>query len=187
MATAFLPTRDKLDEEADRRGRRVPLLRRTLAYLADATVVHTALHLLRTMLPQRLPVSETLYEMAAFVGLMCVMTWLLGGRTPGRRLLRLKLEDARTGARPMLWQCALHVGILYIAAFRASTEAVRLLSGPVMPVWRVAVAVMLVAVSGAFWMVALLRAIMHGGQLLHCRFSRTREVSMIAMPVAGPA
>lgn len=179
VATAFLPSRDRLDEVSDKRGKRVPLLRRALAFLIDATLARMAAWLLRGALAQSLPVSETLYDMLAFLAFMCLMTWLMGGRTPGRRLLRLRLEDARGGGRPKLWQCALHVGILYIAAFRVSTEAVRLLSAQTLPVWRLVLAVAMVSVAAAFWFAALLRAFMRGGQLLHCRFSRTREVSVI--------
>lgn len=179
VATAFLPSRDRLDEISNKRGRRVPLLRRSLAFLIDATLAQAAAWLLRGVLPQSLPVSKTLYDMLAFLGFLSLMTWLMGGQTPGRRLLRLKLVDARRGGRPRLWQCALHVGILYIAAFRVSTEAVRLLSAQTLPVWRVALAVTMVAVATAFWIVALLRTFMRNGQLLHCRFSRTREVSVI--------
>lgn len=184
VVTAFLPSRDRLDEISDRRGKRVPLLRRTMAFLIDATLAQTAAWLLRGALPQSLPVSETLYDMLAFLGFLSMMTWLMGGRTPGRRLLRLRLEDARGGGRPRLWQCALHVVILYIAAFRASTEAVRLLSAQTLPAWRLALAVTMVAVAAAFWFVALLRAIMNDRQLLHCRFSRTREVSVIHVRTA---
>lgn len=184
VVTAFLPSRDRLDEVSAERGQRVPLLRRSLAFFLDATLAQIAAWLLRGTLPESLPVSETLYDMIAFLGFMCAMMWLMGGRTPGRRLLRMRVEDARGGGRPKLWQCALHVSILYIAAFRSSTEAVRLLSAQAQPVWRMALAVAMVAVAGAFWIVALLRAFMRDGQLLHCRFSRTREVSVIPASAA---
>ncbi len=103
----FLPTKQKMDEIAYKRGEKISILRRGLAFLLDWAVVGIGL-----------AVSLWLGAMAPF--------WLCGplyfafvpffakGYTIGSYLCSFKIVDKK-GCRPSAWRCILRAGALYLS------------------------------------------------------------------------
>ncbi|WP_367925745.1 VanZ family protein [uncultured Ruthenibacterium sp.] len=108
----FLPSRQKLDERAYRKGEKVPFLRRVAAFCLDwffLAVVYAAFHIL----------SEGLFSalirkgMLVVVALCYVCLWQrFTGATPGKRLMRLRIVSDEGGA-PSFARLALRYGLLY--------------------------------------------------------------------------
>lgn len=189
-----LPSKERMDAVAYRRGKYVSFTRRMIAALLDALLMLLMLAIWRALDDR---VEDILFSgggmqslrVAAFgyaVGIIfyfIIGEWLWKGATPGKRMLRMKLVDLRTGGAPRLWQCAVRYGILYFIIFPAPgyllVMLLMALANPANRIWwGVGIAVLL-WIYVLFWLLVLIHAFTRSIQLLHDKLSMTRNMSTI--------
>lgn len=187
-----LPSRERMDARAYRKGEQVSVTRRCFASLIDFAVMLAALAALMWRLPLVVPSGEGAATMAAWlfgcyavgiVGYFVFGTWLTGGRTVGKTLLHLRLIDLRSGERPKLWQCAVRYGVLYLVimptpAFLLLAITLGTQSGTI-SVWLVLVCIALLMAYILFWLLLAVHVVTHDNQLLHGKLSKTHNVSTL--------
>jgi glycopeptide antibiotics resistance protein len=124
--TRFLPSRERIDEVAYRRGMHVSVTRRVTAALVDWVILGFAAILLlfftkfnRVFTSVQGYAQLLLVFTAGYAALvLCYFVlgeWLFRGTTPGKSLTHIRLVDSRTGGRPKLWQCLVRYSLVYFA------------------------------------------------------------------------
>lgn len=111
LFSAFLPTMAEIDSREKLLGKRVPLLRRMLAYGIDLLIVGGALFLTASLTGW----TGLLSASSLLVCLFCyftLFTWLTHGSTPGKRMMRFRVVT-RSGQAPGLGRLLLRNGVLY--------------------------------------------------------------------------
>ncbi len=190
----FLPSRERMDEVAYRRGMHVSVTRRVTAAIVDWFVLGIALLFLLpsiSLLLQRLSVEApwnwVIALMIIYAGLVLgyfvLGQWLQKGFTVGKRLTHLRLIDQRDGRRPKFWQLLTRYAIIYfiflplpafamvalLFAFRGEQLDILLVS--------VFVILMLFFAAGLIWV--FLGVINRSNQMPHGALSQTRNISTL--------
>ena len=94
-----LPSRDRIDEAAYYRGKKVPFFRRFLAFLVDYAVVG----LTQTLLIYLIPSNRIVLTLAVVIGIVLSFLWFAlfpvttGGYTPGGAVFRIRIVSGRRG------------------------------------------------------------------------------------------
>lgn len=190
----FLPSRERMDEVAYRRGMHVSVTRRVTAAIVDWFVLGIALLFLLpsiSLLLQRLSVEApwnwVIALMIIYAGLVLgyfvLGQWLQKGFTLGKRLTHLRLIDQRDGRRPKFWQLLTRYAIIYfiflplpafamvalLFAFRGEQLDILLVS--------VFAILMLFFAAGLIWV--FLGVINRSNQMPHGALSQTRNISTL--------
>lgn len=190
----FLPSRERMDEVAYRRGMHVSVTRRVTAAIVDWFVLGIALLFLlpsTSLLLQRLSVEApwnwVIALMIIYAGLVLgyfvLGQWLQKGFTLGKRLTHLRLIDQRDGRRPKFWQLLTRYAIIYfiflplpafamvalLFAFRGEQLDILLVS--------VFAILMLFFAAGLIWV--FLGVINRSNQMPHGALSQTRNISTL--------
>lgn len=193
--TKILPTTERMNAVAYRRGQHVSVTRRLTAALVDWAVLGTVfLAAVFASAPLRnwllnhggwgfLIAMAILYAAAVLLYFM-VGEWLQRGYTPGKRLMRLRLIDDRDGSRPKLWQCIVRYGVLYdlIAPVPAATVALLLLSSNATEEQRaiyIIACVVLLVIYATFVVMVAIHVLTRSNQLPHGELSKTRNISTL--------
>ena len=195
--TRHLPTRERIDEVAYRKGMHVSVTRRITAALVDLFLLAVAglflilldhpLHAI--LLGGRYTVWLMVFIIvyAALIILYFILgEWLQGGLTIGKRLTHIRLVDARTGGRPKLWQCAVRYSLLYFAFLPLPFVALFFLlyafrNESVQWTWLVlCILLMLIYVTCCIWVVV--SVLNRSSQLPHGLLSKTDNISTLALP-----
>lgn len=201
LLTKPLPSRERMDAVAYRRGTYVSFTRRAFAALIDACMM-LLLALVWLLLDtglRRLLLGRDSQHLLWLLGigyLACIALyfilgeWLWRGQTLGKRLLHIRLVDLRTGGRPRLWQCALRYGILYLVIMPQPLYVVLLaLHAFENPHQRLVLGIailLLLMVYVLFWLLVLIHAFTRSIQLLHDKLSQTRNISTVQAKAAAP-
>lgn len=185
--TGRLPSTGRMKEVAYQRSRHVSLLRRICAAFIDCTLLLLLMIFGSTLwLP---PFSATdsatlillgLFGYYSFYVLMYfgVMEWLLGGRSPGKLFLHLRLVDSRTLKRPRLWQCIVRYGLFYLVVLPLPVMGlvmVAQMEGTLASV----ISMGLLFLFVVFCVFTIIHAGIRGGKLPHGYFSRTHNISTL--------
>ena len=165
-----LPSREAVESDALRRGRRVSGLRRTVALFLDLFLF--GMLSLLFYLPRLLPFWEVLA--LTFTLYYIVLTHLLGGSAPAEAFLRLRIADARE--KNCLWRlilrrllfAAIYFG-LPILALAVSAQA-----GQAVVTLAVAVA------AGAFYLGVGVKFLFTNKPMSYEQLSGTRMISTLA-------
>lgn len=191
-----LPSRQRMDEVAYRRGTHVSVTRRVTAAVVDWSVVGFGLLVvvlhsqpLRTLLVNSGYTIGLLTFAALYAGAVLLYfvlgEWLGRGRTLGKRITHLKLVDERDMGRPKLWQCAVRYGVLYFGFAPLPFMAVLLFAFAIegeTTNWLLmtlgAMAMLLFLILLALIGVAVIN---RSNQLPHGAFSRTRNLSTLVL------
>ncbi|MEG1676182.1 MAG: VanZ family protein [Clostridia bacterium] len=188
----LLPSKERMDTVAYGRGTQVSVTRRIFAAMLDGILLCIAAVLVLWLVPALIPDTQSSMEMLLWVGsyyaagilLYFVLgEWLLGGRTPGKMLARLRVVDRRTQGRPKLWQCAVRYVVLYIVVMPAPLAILLVLAmvgrsqSGIMAAMIVCMVLLLVYIM--FWLLLTVHVFTHSIQLLHEKLSMTRNVSTL--------
>lgn len=185
--TGWLPSTDRMKEVAYQRSKHVSILRRCCAAFIDCMLLLVLMTFGSSLWVPKPPegasdlqkilllfVYYTLYVLLYFG----VLEWLLGGRSPGKLFLHLRLVDSRTMKRPKLWQCVVRYGIFYLiilpmpaAAMIMSVEA----EGTVGAI----LSLLLLLAFAAFCIFSIIYSGVRGGKLPHAYFSKTYDISTL--------
>lgn len=187
LAMRLLPSQEQLKARAYRKSKQVSLTRRAFAALADLAVMLAALMWLFASFR---PAGGGGWAMARWllgcytigiIGYFVIGGWLMGGRTPGKALLHLKLVDRRDGGRPKLWQLAVRYGVLYLVVLPTPAFLLAALTlsgtGGQATLLLIALCAVLLALYLMFWLLVAVHALTHANQLLHGKWSMTCNVS----------
>lgn len=120
----ILPSRNRMDAIAYRRGAHVSVTRRVTAAMVDWMLLGIlTIFVLGIDKPLRLLLHESsasvwlivfgIIYIVLVTGYFILGEWLQKGLTIGKRLTHLRLVDERTNGRPKLWQCAVRYALLY--------------------------------------------------------------------------
>ena len=189
----FLPSKERMDSVAYRRGEQVSLTRRFFAGAVDGLLALILMFLILQLLvpngPDSLGAGETMGWLALGYGLSLAIyyigvPWLARGYTPGKALLRLRLLDTRSMKRPRLWQCAVRSTVLYGVVMPAPAWVVYVLfavppDGESIEWWMLLVSFILIAIYALFWLLVLVHVFTRSIQLLHDKLAMTRNVSTL--------
>lgn len=195
--TRHLPTRERIDEVAYRKGMHVSVTRRITAALVDLFLLGmTGLFFILLDHPLHAILLGGRYTvwLMVFIGIYAVLIvayfiigeWLQGGLTIGKRLTHIRLVDARTGGRPKLWQCAVRYSLLYFAFLPLPFAALFFLlyafrDESVQWTWLVlCILLMLIYVTSFIWIVV--SVLNRSSQLPHGVLSKTDNISTLAVP-----
>lgn len=185
--TGWLPSTERMKEVAYQRSKHVSLLRRICAAFIDCTLLLLLMIFGSTLwLP---PFSATdsatlillgMFGYYTFYVLMYfgVMEWLLGGRSPGKLFLHLRLVDSRTLKRPRLWQCVVRYGLFYLVVLPLPVMGlvtVAQMEGTLAAV----ISIGLLFLFVVFCVFTIIHAGIRGGKLPHGYFSRTHDISTL--------
>lgn len=195
----FLPSRERLDAIAYRKGRRVPFLRRLFALCADwllfAVLALPACAVMRLVLPG-LAQSEWAFTTLRWLYIAVYFILLqkaMGGRTPGKRFFHLRLVRRQDGRWPRLWQYLVRYGLLYGLVLPAPGYALRCLNAAldsrasgVPGLAGIAGAVLFAGVTCVFAAETILKMLGGRGDYLYARASGTENISTLAAPDAFP-
>lgn len=201
LAQRVLPTQRQLDALAYRSGARVPVLRRFFSFCVDWLVLLTALTVCG---------AAGLFSRAWLIPAVCagaflyfvVLQWALGGTTPGKSLVRLRIEstDAAgfaahdapgTPHRPRFLQLCLREGILYGVLFPSVALFVHFLSSGVSYSDQTGLDVQALPLAGAiffgavfllFCIESLMKVLGSSRPYWYDAVSRTRVTSTIRIP-----
>ena len=108
--TAWLPSRQRMDEKSIDRGHCVSFTRRAFASFADFFLFTMAFLLLNAFLP----LQEDVLYVLTFFGYFVGIPLLWHGRTPGKALVRIRVATAPADAPPLWAHLVLKYGLLYL-------------------------------------------------------------------------
>lgn len=165
-----LPSREAVESDALRRGRRVSGLRRTVALFLDMFLFGMLTLLL--YLPRLLPFWAVLA--LTFVLYYVIISHLLGGSAPAEAFLRLRIVDARD--RNSLWRLILRRLLFVAVYFGLPILAVVVSAQAGQAIITLAVA----AVMGAFYMGVGIKYLFTNKPMSYEHLSGTRMVSTLA-------
>jgi len=110
----FLPTRDRLDETAYEKGRKVSFSRRILAFLIDVVVFNIIVILLVLLL--HIDLRTELYSLfMLFYFLISVI--IFNGRTIGKSFVKIKITN-KNGEKPKIYQLLFRYIIMYVIFYK---------------------------------------------------------------------
>lgn len=192
----MLPTRERMDAVAYRRGTHVSVTRRVTAAAVDWFIIGTALSvLLMFSQPLRtLAVSSgyaigfttlSLLYLSAVTLYFVLGEWLQKGLTVGKRLTHLRLVDERNLSSPKLWQCVVRYGVLYVVfvplpvASMAVFGFAMVQDAPNIPLLILCIVLLLIFAAGM--LLTLMAVINRSNQLPHGALSKTRNVSTLLL------
>ncbi len=195
--TRKLPTRERIDEVAYRRGAHVSVTRRVTAALVDWMILGVAAIFLAFYIKfDRIlsSVQGNTRLLLIFTGgyaalVLCYFVlgeWLFRGTTPGKSLTHIRLVDSRTGGRPKLWQCLVRYSLVYFAfiplPFIALVSLVLAFRGDdVQWEWLgLCVLLMLLYISCLVWIV--ISVLNRDSRLPHGALSKTDDISTLKLP-----
>ncbi len=192
LVIKLLPSKERMDEVAYRRGTHVSVTRRAFAAMLDGCVLLVLMAVLLWLAPGLMPSTNDIggvllwfFECyTAGIALYFMLgEWLLKGRTVGKRLLHLRLTDIRDGGRPKLWQCVVRYTVLYLVVLPTPMVILLVLTlggldGGAL-VWSVLICIVLLLVYVLFWLLMAVQVFTHSIQLLHGKLSMTRNVSTL--------
>ena len=171
LFTWLLPTRERLNQLSYQRGARVSYVRRTVALVFDLVLIE-----LLSWLPGWLGVPDALSYCAAAVLYAGVLPHCTDGLTPGKALVRIRLVDDRTHARPALGACIGRGVLLHLVLLRCD-----LWLGPLIGVRGSAGPFAMVQMAVLFFLavLAVWHAIRNDSQLFYERWTHTCLVSTV--------
>ena len=105
-----------------------------------------------------------------------ILEWLLGGRTPGKLMLHIRLADSRTMKRPKLWQCLVRYGLFYVLILPMPLLAL-VLAGNSGGTLEVVVSLALLMLFVIFCVFVIIHTGIRGGKLPHAYCSQTEDVN----------
>mgnify|MGYP003397682682 CR=1 FL=1 len=189
----FLPSREKLDERAYRKGTRVPILRRLFALAFDWMILIIAYAACKIIGLRFFPVLTTmqwakpfLYALGIFIYFV-LLPFLSKGYTPGSMLLKIRVT-ATNGRRAAFWQLLLRYTLLYGLIAPAPYYAIQFVS-----LWtkNENTQLSLIGIIGVLLMILLICTFMaetlmkllgSDREYLYGILSRTKSVSTIMIP-----
>ena len=199
--TKILPSRQRMDEVAYRRGTHVSVTRRVTAATVDWFLL--GLFTLFVILPIKpiwqlvLSGSRSLWLttfISIYIGLVLlyftVGEWLFHGNTFGKRLTHLRLVDERNYSRPKLWQCAVRYGLLYFGFLPLPFIAIALLLYSMRDGtlgWLPGlISFVLLMVFATLVILIALSVINRKNRLPHSALSKTKVISTLVPPLVMP-
>lgn len=188
----LLPSPERMNSVAYQRSTHVSILRRLCAAMVDCFLLLVVAFILFMSIPPIGPEGNSVAEKLLIVYgwysvyvLMYfgVMEWLLGGRSPGKLLMHIRLVDTRTMKRPKLWQCVVRYGIFYLVVAPAPVMALVMLflsaENAQYNVLAVILCVLLLFIFVAFCAGLIILSFMKGNRMPHGWFSKTMDVSTL--------
>ena len=193
----ILPSRERMNEVAYRRGAHVSVTRRVTAAVVDWALLGV---LLIALLIAIRPVANSLVNngyanglltlgllyVAAVTVYFIIGEWAQKGYAPGKRLTHIRLVDDRNGGRPKLWQCVVRYSMLYFAVlplpFVSLIVFAFALEGDSPDIPLLIVCILLMLVFAAFMVLVLISAINRSNKLPHSALSKTDNVSTLMLP-----
>lgn len=191
-----LPSAERLDAVAYKRGTHVSVVRRLACLAVDYFVVFLAFILLLSVCPAILEPLKRLPGVLQYTPLMfafllvvllyfAVVQWLFRGRTVGKWAFGIKL-CAKGGGRPKLWQCLVRTAVLHTGLLLVPVCSFLMLFAKADGIGANAERViMFLVLNGVIWLafaIALLRHIVdHARPLPHDWLARTRLMSTTVM------
>ena len=194
----WLPSRNRMDTVAYRRGTHVSVTRRVTAAVVDWLILGILLiFLLALVSPLRQLLEDNatpavwlttfglLYVTGVFLYFI-VGEWLQRGLTVGKRLTHIRLTDDRDGSKPKLWQCMLRYTLLYFGFIPLPFVALLLFAlaiGRGAVDWPLLIlCIVLMIVYAACLILVVISVLNRSNQLPHGALSKTRNVSTLAVP-----
>ena len=198
LVTRPLPSRERINNVAFQRSKRVSLIRRLFAAMVDCVLLFLLVSVLFFSLP-RFSIGQTTFAqklLIVFGGYTFfvllyfgVLVWALGGRSPGKFLSRIKLVDTRTMGRPKLWQCVVRYSIFYLVVAPAPVMVLLMVmldydpNG--FPVPSLVACILLMLLFVGFCGFCVFQSFVKGGRLPHGWFSKTDDVSTLSVASAA--
>ncbi len=194
----FLPSKERMDAVAYKRGTQVSVTRRGFAAMLDGIVLMISLALLMWLFPRLLPYQSGAggllvwflsWYSAGIVLYFMLGEWLMKGRSIGKRLLHLRLTDIRDGGRPKLWQCVVRYTVLYLLVLPTPLLLLMAIAlgdfsgGRLVLLIGACIALLLVYIL--FWLLLAVHVFTHSIQLLHDKLSMTQNVSTLRVKPAA--
>ncbi len=190
----LLPSRERLNEVAYRRGMHVSVTRRITASFVDWFIIGVGMLFLVpsirpvwALLQQNTARSWLLAFVILYVGAVLLYfvfgEWLQKGKTVGKRLTSLRMIDDRDNSRPKLWQLFVRYAILYFAFLPLPVISLVSLmfalegDSPDLLLLALFAVLMLAFVAGLIWV--FIGVINRNNQLPHGAFSHTRNISTL--------
>lgn len=184
--TGWLPTPDRMKEVAYQRSQKVSLMRRIFAAGIDCVVLMVLMVAALQVIPNppspsELTASQRLLYVFGYYTLFVlfyfgILEWLLGGRTPGKLMLHIRLADSRTMKRPKLWQCLVRYGLFYVLILPMPLLAL-VLAGNSGGTLEVVVSLALLMLFVIFCVFVIIHTGIRGGKLPHAYCSQTEDVN----------
>lgn len=188
-----LPTHERMDSVAYQRSKHVSILRRLCAAFVDCSVLLVVISVAFFVAPPPISLGQTpmaklliLFGYYTFFVLMYfgVGEWLIGGRSPGKMLLHIRLVDSRSLGRPKLWQCVVRYGIFYLVVLPAPVMALAMAvvnqaDDEALPMVVVILCVLFMLIFVGFCGGAVIVSFRHGKRLPHGWLSRTHDISTL--------
>lgn len=184
MFMAFLPTPERLDELSYDKGERITLIRRIFAVFLDWSIIFgtwMAALILLPDLPQK-ALSSVLILVLSYAGwfsfYFIVLQWAFHGHTLGKVLLRLKVVDSHSMARPTLKQLLIRYALLYSVSIPLIIVLICVLATlPIVPddngiyfmIGSIAMAVLITSIT----LIIMIRSYRNFGCLPHRYYSHT--------------
>ncbi|MDR2295894.1 MAG: VanZ family protein [Clostridiales Family XIII bacterium] len=168
----MLPSKSRIDARSRERSERVGFARRLVALLIDSLVVLTIGTLLSLLVGGRTPYLGGLVFFLYYPALALA----LRGRTPGKLLVKIRIERTGGGVSPWLSICLRYV---LRNAFLLALQALSRLISEIEP-RRQAVFVVIFLLAIAFSFVDLLLSLRRGKRLWYERLSGTKNTSYFA-------
>lgn len=167
----WLPSREAIERDALRRGRRVSGLRRTVALLIDLGG-----YLLAVLLPTLWwPQAAGAFAALAFFGYYILLSHLLGGHTPVEAFLRLRVTDG--AGRNRLWRLTLR-RVLFVAVYLAAPGFV-VVAGVLCGQDAPAVTLLAVVAAAVYYLAVGVKFLFTERPMLYERLSGTRMQSTV--------
>lgn len=185
--TGWLPSTERMKEVAYQRSRHVSLLRRICAAFIDCTLLLLLMFLGSNLWLPSFSATDSatlillgLFGYYTFYVLMYfgVMEWLLGGRSPGKLFLHLRLVDSRTLKRPRLWQCLVRYGLFYLVVLPLPVMGI-VMAAQMEGTLAAVISIGLLFLFVVFCVFTIIHAGIRGGKLPHGYFSRTHDISTL--------
>lgn len=177
LLTAFLPTRDRLNQLSYQRGERVSYLRRTIALLFDLVLIEVL-----SWLPASLGVGRRTSAVLTIFLYTCLLPYCTSGLTPGKALVRIRVVDMDTHGKAHLWQYTAR-GLLLHLVFLRMDILVSLLPGDLSP-WAGLLSILIILL---LMFIAVWHAIRNQPQMFYERWTRTLLISTISPKIPSSA
>lgn len=183
----ILPDRDKIDENAYRKGERVTFTRRGLSFCVDLLFAGILWSLIKLGIPENPFLFGVAYLL--YFGLL---QWAWKGKSLGKRLTKLRVVN-EDGSRVLFWRCLLRYGILcvFLYVYWGVPQLLSYgfsLAGGTELIFLFFIALWLFAGVFLFLLETVLnRSSSTGRDYLYGRISGTKLVSTVIRPVSTPS
>lgn len=189
-----LPGKERMDTVAYKRGTYVSFLRRLCAAVIDWIILGFLVSLwialddnLKRLLANQ-GMRHWLFGLCGLYAFAVLVYFILGewawkGRTPGKRLLRIRLVDRRDNSRPKFWQCFVRYAVLYWVIAPTPLILMLMITIPDLTSaqwdWVIVGGIALLAVYALFWLLVVINLFTRSIHLLHEKISRTGNMSTL--------